>query len=187
MAAGGTENPRAQWTYNIDERVFALMREQGVTQRARYGIFGHSAGSQFVHRMLALGLRGQVAAAVAANAGTYAMADLAEPWPYGFAGTDLDDAELREFLRFRLTVMAGTADIDASGPNFPKEPAAMRQGATRYARAHRYIAAARETAEAMGTVCAWTIVDVENVGHDGCRMSAAAAPILAAALHTDPV
>jgi hypothetical protein len=31
--------------------------------------------------------------------------------------------------------------------------------------------------------CAWTIVDVADVAHDGEKMSAAAAAILAAALH----
>jgi dienelactone hydrolase len=179
----GAANPRAQWTYNIDERVFALLRAQGVTGRDRYGVFGHSAGSQFVHRMLTLGFRGQVAAAVAANAGTYAMPNLDDAWPYGFANTELDPHSLRAMLEFRLTVMAGTADIDASSPNFPKEEIAMRQGGTRYERAHTYIAAARAEAAARGTRCAWTIVDVEGVGHDGCRMSRAAAPILSAALH----
>jgi len=31
--------------------------------------------------------------------------------------------------------------------------------------------------------CAWTIIDVADVGHDGAKMSAVAAAILAAALH----
>jgi peptide/nickel transport system substrate-binding protein len=50
--------------------VFALMRAQGLTRRTTYGVFGHSAGGQFVHRMISLGLRSRVAAAVTANAGT---------------------------------------------------------------------------------------------------------------------
>ena len=179
----GATNPAEHWTYNVDERVFAELRAQGVTRRERYGVFGHSAGSQFVHRMLTLGFRGQVAAAVAANAGTYAMPNLQEAWPYGFGGTDLDEAGLRAMLEFRLTVMAGTEDIDASSPHFPKEPVAMLQGGTRYERAHTYIAAARAEAEKRGIRCGWTILDVQGVSHDGCRMSAAAAPILSAALH----
>jgi hypothetical protein len=31
--------------------------------------------------------------------------------------------------------------------------------------------------------CAWTIIDVADVGHDRAKMSAAAAAILAATLH----
>ena len=179
IGADGAEKPRAEWTYGVDGRVFARLQAQGITQQARYGVWGHSAGGQFVHRMMSLGFRDHVAAAVTANAGTYAMADLYEPWPFGLADTGLDQEALEALLRFRLTVMAGTDDIDATSAHFPKEPAAMRQGGTRYERAHRYIAAAR----AALPDCAWTIVDVAGVGHDGEAMSGAAAPILSAALH----
>jgi hypothetical protein len=179
----GMPHPREQWTYAIVERVFADLRTAGVTRRRSYGHFGHSAGGQFVHRMLSLGFRSRVAAAVTANAGTYAMPDLDVAFPYGLGEADLDAKALRELLGFRLTVMAGTADTETEGEHFPREEAAMRQGETRYARAHRYIETARAQAERLGLHCAWTIVDVEGVGHDGERMSHAAAPLLAAPLH----
>lgn len=181
----GHLKPRAQWTYGVDQKVFALLRGQAHTERARFGVWGHSAGGQYVHRALSLGFRQGVAAAVTANAGTYAMPDLAEPFPFGLGQTGLDDDALAELLNFRLTIMAGTADIDASSPNFPKDAIAMRQGGTRYERAHSYIAAARRQAARLNLHCAWTIVDVEGVAHDGERMSAAAAPILSAALHAN--
>ena len=104
-------------------------------------------------------------------------------FPYGLGETGLDQAGLDGLLRFRLTVMAGTADIDTASEHFPKEAAAMAQGGTRHARAHRYVENARAAAAARGFPCGWTIIDVPDVGHDGERMSAAAAPILAAALH----
>ena len=50
-------------------------------------LFGHSAGGQFVHRMLSFGFRDRVAVAVSANAGTYAMPDLSTPWPFGLGET----------------------------------------------------------------------------------------------------
>ena len=82
--------------------------------------------------------------------------------------------------------MAGTLDIDTTAEHFPKDETAMRQGETRHARAHNYIAAARAQADRLVMHCAWTIIDVAGVDHDGNRMSAAAAPILAAALHASP-
>jgi hypothetical protein len=179
----GTPNPRAQWTYAIDERLFAALQAQGVTTRRRYGLFGHSAGGQFVHRMLSFGFRDQVAVAVSANAGTYAMPDLDIAWPFGLGETALDADALRALLRFRMTVMAGTNDTKTTGRFFPKGPRSMRQGATRHARAHNYVAAGRSAAEALATHCAWTVIDVHGVGHDGRHMSVAAAPIVAAALH----
>ena len=179
----GTPNPRAQWTYGIDERLFAALRAQGVTTRRRYGLFGHSAGGQFVHRMLSFGFREHVAVAVSANAGTYAMPDLDTAWPFGLGETELDTDALRTLLRFRITVMAGTEDIKTTGRFFPKGPRSMRQGGTRHERAHNYVRAGRAAAEALGARCLWTVIDVPGVGHDGERMSLAAAPIVAAALH----
>jgi poly(3-hydroxybutyrate) depolymerase len=179
----GALQPREHWTYAIIGRLFDALRTAGVTRCRGYGMFGHSAGGQFVHRLLSLGFRDRVIAAVSANAGTYAMPVLATDFPYGLGGTGLDEAGLRDMLRFRLTVMAGTADIDATSEHFPKEPPAMAQGGTRYERAHRYIATARAAAEQSGLHCGWTIIDVPDVGHDGEKMSAAAAPVLAAALH----
>jgi hypothetical protein len=179
----GIPKPRPQWTYNTDGQVFAALCAQGLTRRTRYGVWGHSAGGQFVHRAMSLGFRDRVAAAVTANAGTYAMPDTAIDFPYGLGATGTDEAALRALLGFRLTVMAGTGDIVTDNEHFPKDPPAMAQGGTRYARAHRYIAVARAQAERLGMPCAWTIVDVPGVGHDGQRMSIAAAPILSAALH----
>jgi len=176
-------NPRAQWTYGIDERLFDALRSQGVTARQRYGLFGHSAGGQFVHRMLSFGYRERVAVAVSANAGTYAMPDLDVAWPFGLGETEVDPPALRSWLGFPLTVLAGTRDTSTTGRFFPKGPRSMRQGPHRHARAHEYVRSGRQAAEALGTRCAWTVIDVPGVGHDGKRMSVAAAPIIAAALH----
>ena len=179
----GTANPRAQWTYGIDARLFDALRAQGVTTRQRYGLFGHSAGGQFVHRMLSFGFRERVGVAVSANAGTYAMPDLDTAWPFGLGQTEVDPPALRSLLGFPITVMAGTHDTKTSGRFFPKGKRSMRQGPTRYARAHTYVDAGHAAAQTLQTRCAWTVIDVPGVGHDGERMSAAAAPLIAAALH----
>jgi poly(3-hydroxybutyrate) depolymerase len=179
----GSPNPREKWTYGIDERLFAALREQGLTNQQRYGLFGHSAGGQFVHRMLSFGYRDHVAVAVSANAGTYAMPSLQTAWPFGLGETELDTQALGRLLEFPITVMTGTQDIKTTGRYFPKGPRSMRQGATRHERAHNYVRAGHEAAEALGTRCAWTVINVPDVGHDGERMSVAAAPIVAKALH----
>ncbi|HLH90470.1 MAG TPA: alpha/beta hydrolase [Xanthobacteraceae bacterium] len=179
----GRPKPRTEWTYGVPERVFAALRQQGVTSARRYGSFGHSAGGQFVHRMVSLGFRDRISLAATANAGTYAMPDRGVAFPYGLGDTDVDDPALRALLAFRLMIFAGTADIDTASEHFPRNEQAMRQGPTRYARAHAYLAAAQEAARARNIACNWTITEVPDVGHDGEKMSAAAAPILAAALH----
>jgi hypothetical protein len=178
----GAPNPREQWTYGIDERLFAALRDQGLTQRQRYGLFGHSAGGQFVHRMLSFGFRDRVAVAVSANAGTYAMPDLEIAWPFGLGATELHVGTLRQLLEFPITVMTGTHDTKTTGKFFPKGPRSMRQGATRHERAHNYVRAGHAAAATLGTSCNWTVINVPDVGHHGERMSVAAAPVVAAVL-----
>jgi poly(3-hydroxybutyrate) depolymerase len=184
----GTPNPREQWTYGIIPRLFDLLRQAGVTQRERYGVFGHSAGGQFVHRMLSFGFRDRVAAAVCANAGTYAMPDLDVPWPFGLGQTEVTTQTLPPLLNFPLTVMAGTNDTKTTGRYFPKGPRSMRQGETRYHRAHNYVRLGHAAARSLGVQCSWTVIDVPDVGHDGHGMSIAAAPVVAALLHaSEPI
>jgi hypothetical protein len=181
----GLPNPRSQWTFGIDARLFAALQHQGLTITARYGLFGHSAGGQFVHRMLSFGYRDQVAVAVGANAGTYAMPDLAINWPWGLGNTDVVADDLPALLGFPLTIMAGTEDVKTTGRFFPHGPNSLRQGPTRYARAHSYVRSGQAAAAALGVPLAWQVIDVPGVGHDGRGMSGAAAPLIAAALRQE--
>jgi poly(3-hydroxybutyrate) depolymerase len=184
----GTPNPREKWTYAIVPRLFDALRDAGVTIRERYGVFGHSAGGQFVHRMLSFGFRDRVAAAISANAGTYAMPDLDVAWPFGLGQTEVTPDSLASVLGFPLIVMAGTSDTKTTGRYFPKGPRSMRQGETRWHRAHNYVRLGHATAESLGTRCAWKVIDVPGIGHDGHGMSIAAAPVIAAALHaSEPI
>jgi hypothetical protein len=186
-AADGTPNPREQWTFGIDTRLFAALRDQLITTTRRYGLFGHSAGGQYVHRMLSFGYRDQVAVAVSANAGTYAMPDLMTHWPWGLGATDVTPDDLRALLAFPLTVMAGTADIKTTGRFFPKGPKSLKQGPTRHARAHTYLQTGQSAAADLGVSLAWKVIDVPDVGHDGRLMSDAAAPLIAERLRSDVV
>lgn len=178
----GTPNPKARWTFGIGPRLFDALVAQGITTTRRYGLFGHSAGGQFVHRMLSFGYRDHVAVAVAANAGTYAMPDLGIDWPWGLGATEVTATDLPALLRFPLTIMAGTEDTRTAGRFFPKGPKSMRQGPHRHARAHTYLAAGRKAAADHGVPLGWRLIDVAGVGHDGRRMSGAAAPVIASAL-----
>lgn len=177
----GAPNPPECWTYGIPERLFAALCAAGITRRPCYGLFGHSAGGQYVHRMLSFGYRKHVAVAVAANAGTYAMPDLGTPWPFGLGEVGLDDERLCAAVTFPLTIMAGVNDTKTTGRFFPKGPRSMRQGPTRHARAHTYCHRGHAAAQVLGTRCAWRVIDVPDVGHDGRGMSIAAAPLIAAA------
>ncbi|HYZ23289.1 MAG TPA: alpha/beta hydrolase [Rhodopila sp.] len=179
-AADGTPHPRERWTYGIGPRLFRRLLAQGLTTVPRYGLFGHSAGGQYVHRMLSFGYRDHVAVAISANAGTYAMPDLSIDWPWGLGSVPTDD--LAPILSFPLTIMAGTEDTKITGRFFPKGPKSMRQGPNRFARAHAYFQRGQQAAATLGIRCAWRLIEVPGVGHDGRRMSDAAATVVRHAL-----
>src|SRR5918998_1517003 len=65
----GGLRPRECWSLAIPGRVFALLREAGITRRDKTYLWGHSAGGQFVHRLLATQPRGIFEAVGAAQAG----------------------------------------------------------------------------------------------------------------------
>ena len=53
LDVNGGLRPRECWSLAIPGRVFALLREAGITRRDKTYLWGHSAGGQFVHRLLA--------------------------------------------------------------------------------------------------------------------------------------
>jgi hypothetical protein len=115
------------------------------------------------------------------------MPNLDVDWPWGLGATELSAADLPALLTFPLTVMAGTGDTKTTGRFFPKGVKSLKQGPHRHARAHTYLATARQAAAASDVPLAWQVIDVPDVGHDGRRMSAAAAPVIAAALRRETV
>jgi len=178
----GALNPPSQWTYQIDRLVFSALRDAGITRRTNYSLFGHSAGSQFVHRMLTfLGTDG-VDAAAAANAGEYTLPLTDTDFPHGLRDLNVDPERLAQYFAFPLFVMYGEEDVDNTTKNFPSSEGAIRQGSTRVERAKFYFETAQAEAERMGVPFNWQLVPVPGVGHDGNRMSAAAGPLLLGAL-----
>jgi hypothetical protein len=176
----GSVMPPESCTYAVIPRLYVALQTGGFAAREHYAVFGHSAGAQFVHRQLTFGYAGEVAIAISANAGTYSMPDPHTPFPCGIDGTD---AKFPSLLSFPLTIMAGIADNNADEPFVPGDPGSLPQGAHRHERAHRYFAKGQAVAARLGIPCAWLLIEVPGVAHDGKRMAEAAAPVLAAALH----
>src|SRR3546814_13949249 len=64
---------RRFWTYRAVEAVYEAARAAAVPLATGYRLYGHSAGAQFVHRMVSFMPEARIEAAVAANAGCYTM------------------------------------------------------------------------------------------------------------------
>lgn len=179
-AEDGSPRPRHLWSFAAIEPLFDEVRRRFGTNDARYTIYGHSAGAQFVHRYVTFMPEARIDMAVAANAGWYTMPDPGIAFPYGLGETPVDEAGLKRALGKPLTVMLGTADTDRSDPDLRKTPGADAQGPHRYARGQAYVAAGKAAADKRGTPFAWRVVSVPGIGHSNAGMAAAAAPLIAA-------
>jgi len=93
------------WTYFVNDRIFQFVKGLTMSQQEKYYLFGHSAGSQFIHRQLMVGASNFVEKAFAANAGEYAMPIFGEvSFPWSMSGLDLSREDIKRF--FSLTCMS---------------------------------------------------------------------------------
>ena len=175
LAEDGTLRPRECWSNAIPGRVFGLLREAGVTAREKAYLWGHSAGGQFVHRLLTMQPHGIFETAGAGNSGWYMLPTLDLPYPDGLGGIGLTRDDVVRFLGYPLVIFSGDRDIDGTTENFPKHESAMAQGPNRFARAQFFLDYGRAEAAKLGVPCRWTRVVVPGVAHEGMKMSAFAA------------
>ncbi|CAN7632721.1 alpha/beta hydrolase [Bosea sp. LjRoot237] len=175
VAEDGDIAAEDDWLYAVPARVLAALRQAGVTRRDKVKLFGHSAGGQFVHRLLATQAETPYEVAFAANSGWYTLPTLERRFPEGLGGLGLGVAELARWLAWPMVIFAGDQDIVTSDPNLPAQAEALAQGPMRYARAHFMLDFAKAEAARRGLPCNWALITVPGIGHDGAAMSRAAA------------
>lgn len=161
----------AYWSYQAVVVLAQQLRDAGIVGGQPLYLFGHSAGGQFVHRLVStLGADG-FAGVVAGNPGWYTLPNATLTFPEGLAGIGLAADALERLLATPLVILAGDQDTDTLDPNLPAEPAALRQGPHRFARARHYFAAGQAAAAQLGMPLAWQLHEVAGIGHDGEAMS----------------
>ena len=167
--------PERDWAFTFIEKIFDTLRdEHGVTAN-QYDMFGHSAGSQFVHRMVLFKRGARIRRAIAANAGWYTMPDRSVEFPYGIASANVSDDHLREFLGMELIVLLGDRDTDPNHRFLRRSPEAMAQGKHRFERGHSFFEMGKKLAKELGADFKWRLEVVPGVAHSNRRMAPAAA------------
>ncbi|HEY0684990.1 MAG TPA: hypothetical protein VGD45_21810 [Steroidobacter sp.] len=174
----GKEVPRAQWSYSAIEPIFDAMREVEHLSATKYWLFGHSAGAQFVHRYVMLGLGKRMHAAISANAGSYMVTGREVRWPFGVAGAPGGEFDFGRAFASPLILLLGDADNDPNHPSLPHQPEADAQGPHRFARGQNFYATARDRAEREKLKFSWSCVIAPGVAHENGKMAAFAARII---------
>jgi hypothetical protein len=169
--------PRTRWAFGLVEEVVdhACDRFGGPLDRA-FAIYGHSAGAQFVHRLVLLAPSTRIRRAVAANAGWYTLIDPDEPYPWGLAGLGLSAADIRRSLEVPLTILLGEDDTDPQDERVRHDAVVDRQGLDRFSRGRYFMAAVEAWAGSTGH--RWQLRTVERAGHVDADMRHAAFRLL---------
>jgi poly(3-hydroxybutyrate) depolymerase len=167
----GRPRPPHKWTFHVIEQLFDVIRLLTGNVSERYGLYGHSAGAQFVHRLALFMPEARFSTAVAANAGWYTLPTFdAEPFPYSLNGTDRTPSQLARAFARRLVILLGSHDIDTQHPNLRRTPEADRQGRTRVERGHTFFATAQREAAARNLACSWKLAVVPDAHHADAQM-----------------
>lgn len=171
--------PEEKRTFGVIENLFDFVREETCNTTGRYYLYGHSAGGQFVHRLVLFNSQARFAAAVAANTGWYTMPTFeGRKFPYSLKGSGATGSEQRRALGRRLVVLLGERDVEADDPSLRRSKAAIEQGETRLERGHVFYATARDEASRLGIESNWTLRTVPGAAHHDPHMMPVAARTL---------
>jgi pimeloyl-ACP methyl ester carboxylesterase len=153
--------PKTRWALSAIERLFDQVRQAEGLTTTTYDIVGHSAGGQFVHRLVLFLPDGRFRRAVASSPGRYALPVLTASFPYGLRGTAIDSMALRRALSRDFVLLLGDRDTEDRA----REPEAVSQGQNRFARGLRFFAVATEVANALHTRLGWRLVILPGADH----------------------
>ena len=159
------------------------MREALQSRQPGYFIFGHSAGAQFVHRLLSFVRCPSVLKAVAANAGWYTLPTIDKKWPpfpYSLRGAAREFQDPRQVLAAPLTVLLGTSDTRGTEEDskLRASEGAMAQGVNRLARGMNYYAVGQQAAQSANQPLGWRVKLVSGAGHEVAEVIAPAGQLL---------
>ena len=171
----GSRRDEATWTFSAIEPLFDSVVAAFGSERTSYSIYGHSAGSQFVHRFLYYKPNARVDRYLAANAGWYTFPHLDIGYPYGLHGSGVSQRVADAALGKEVIVLLGDADKDRNHQSLRRTPEAMLQGAHRFARGQSFFQAAKDLADERGVPFRWKLQFVEGVAHKNGGMAPVAA------------
>jgi len=189
----GSRIAKDLWSFSAIENLFDYVKQNTGNINEQYHIYGHSAGGQFVHRLVLFLPEARYGRAIAANPGWYTMPIRAEnrddgekfdryyDYPYGLGHSEIKSDQLQSSFSRDFLLMLGDQDIKKPINDSQK---ANAQGENRFERGQNFYKQAQKTAQQKGFELKWNQTIVIGAGHNDAEMLQAAAPALFALPYT---
>ena len=170
--------PENRSGFALIEHLFDYVTLHAHNKSADYYLYGHSAGGQFVHRMVMFKPDARIRRAVAANPGFYTLPRYMEEFPYGLKKTGMAPEAVKDVFGKELFILLGDHDTLEHQKSLNKSIGAMRQGKYRFARGMNFYKVAQEESSKLGVTLTWKLQTVAGAGHSNSQMAGAAAQTL---------
>ena len=167
-------------SYMNIEQIFDTIRSRLRLDADSYMIYGHSAGAQFIHRLLLFVPDARVSLAICANAGWYTMLTESAAFPYGLKGSGVSVSDLANAFEKKLILWLGDKDTDPRHKHLKRSAQARAQGKHRFERGKRFYESACEMAIRLGLPFNWELRIAHGIGHSNARMAKTAMKFLRA-------
>lgn len=172
-------NPTSLWSFSAIEPLFDYVKIKYQNNAEKYGIYGHSAGAQFVHRFNYFVPDARIDVAISANAGWYTLPTSDFEYPYGIKDMPVNRNHIEKAFATKLIILLGTKDTNEKSKTLRKTKEAMLQGPHRLARGNYYYKLTQKLAEHHKMTFNWQRKYAPDVGHSNRQMAAYAAQIFA--------
>jgi hypothetical protein len=172
---GGALNPESRWSFTIVDSSFTHLKARFQLRDNKYDIWGHSAGAQFVHRMMLWKPNARIRFGMAANSGWYTAPDTSITCPYGLKNPLLSftTQQLVNYTNRDMILFRGTEDT-LRDSELRTTALADAQGWNRWERAQYMYDKGVE----MNTNLHWQLIAVPDSGHDKDTMAPGAQKFL---------
>jgi hypothetical protein len=174
----GKSLSKSKWSYTAIECIFDHARNIDGFKAERYSIYGHSAGAQFVHRLVLFLPDARIKTAICANAGWYTMPTGRFEFPYGLKKSHISLKQFRNAFSQNLIVLLGDKDTDQNHKHLRKTKEALAQGKHRFERGKNFFQCAKRETARLNTPLNWKLQTVAGVGHSNSGMAKAATKLI---------
>ncbi|MCW5312711.1 hypothetical protein GTQ43_02250 [Nostoc sp. KVJ3] len=152
-----------QWAFSDIENIFDFVNKSEKLQLSSYYIYGHSAGAQFVHRMVIFMPHTRIRKAVAAEAGSYTIPNKYIEYPCGLkkqTGNHLPLVELKTAFSTPMTIILGKKDNKPLSDEHDTYSCDAQQGSNRLNRGEYFYTQVKKIANSRNENLSWTLKQV---------------------------